>query len=178
MNKLVLAALPGLSARRWQWIHLTGANDFELVKAAYAQAGLRAVVRPFLAEMDLALGAATAAISRAGASSLAEMAALQLPTILVPLPTAADNHQYFNARLLVASGAARLLDQKTGTPAEVATSLTSVMEDEAVRNQLRTALALWHAPKSAAEIAASILRQSTRSLPLPATPAAAKVLTT
>ena len=178
LNKLVLAALPGLSARRWQWIHLTGANDFERVKAAYAQAGLRAVVRPFLAEMDLALGAATAAISRAGASSLAEMAALQLPTILVPLPTAADNHQYFNARLLADSGAARLLDQKTGTPAEVAASLTSLMEDEAVRGQLRTALARWQAPQSAAEIAASILRQSAQSLPLAAGPAAANILTT
>ena len=178
LNKLVLAALPGLSARRWQWIHLTGANDFERVKAAYAQAGLRAVVRPFLAEMDLALGAATAAISRAGASSLAEMAALQLPTILVPLPTAADNHQYFNARLLADSGAARLLDQQTGTPAEVAGSLTSLMEDEAVRGQLRTALARWQAPQSAAEIAASILRQSTQSLPLAAGPAAANILTT
>jgi len=178
LNKLVLAALPGLSARRWQWIHLTGANDFERVKAAYAQAGLRAVVRPFLAEMDLALGAATAAISRAGASSLAEMAALQLPTILVPLPTAADNHQYFNARLLADSGAARLLDQQTGTPAEVAASLTSLMEDAAVRSQLRTALARWQAPQSAAEIAASILRQSTQSLPLAAGPAAANILTT
>ena len=178
LNKLVLAALPGLSARRWQWIHLTGANDFELVKAAYAQAGLRAVVRPFLAEMDLALGAATAAISRAGASSLAEMAAVRLPTLLVPLPTAADNHQFFNARLLADSGAARLLDQKTGTPAEVAQALTSLMEDEAVRSRLQTALARWHAPQSAAEIAASILRQSTQSLPPAAGAAAAKVLTT
>ena len=178
LNKLVLAALPGLSARRWQWIHLTGANDFELVKAAYAQAGLRAVVRPFLAEMDLALGAATAAISRAGASSLAEMAAVRLPTLLVPLPTAADNHQFFNARLLADSGAARLLDQKTGTPAEVAQALASLMEDEAVRSRLQTALARWHAPQSAAEIAASILRQSTQSLPRAAGAAAAKVLTT
>ena len=136
------------------------------------------MVRPFLAEMDLALGAATAAISRSGASSLAEMAALRLPTLLVPLPTAADNHQFFNAQLLVASGAARLLDQKTSTPADVAQSLTRLMEDDAVRIPLQTALAHWHAPQSAAEIAASIIRQSTQTVPLATRTAAANILTT
>ena len=112
------------------------------------------------------------------ASSLAEMAALRLPTLLVPLPTAADNHQFFNAQLLVASGAARLLDQKTNTPAEVAQLLTSLMEDDAVRIPLQAALARWHAPQSAAEIAASIIRQSTQTVPLTTRPAAAKILTT
>ena len=177
LNQLVLAALPALAARGWQWVHLTGAKDFDMVQAAYARFGLRAVVRPFLAEMDLALGAATAAISRAGASSLAEMAALRLPTLLVPLPTAADNHQYFNARLFVASGAARWLDQRTGTPAEVATLLGSLMEDKAVRNELRTALARWHAPQSAAEIAARILRATAAPAATPAAPAKPNIST-
>ena len=117
-------------------------------------------------------------VIRAGASSLAELAALRLPALLVPFPAAADNHQFFNARLLVASGAARLLDQQTGTPAEVATALTSLMEDNAVRIKLQTALARWHAPQSAAEIAASILRQSPQTRPLAVAPAEAKVLTT
>ena len=70
LNDLVLSALPLLKNRGWQWLHLTGAPDFEKVKSAYAAQGIAAVVKPFLAEMDLALGAATAGISRAGASSL------------------------------------------------------------------------------------------------------------
>ena len=106
--------------RTWQWLHLTGANDFEKVKAAYAARGLKAVVKPFLAEMDLALGAATAAVSRAGASSLAEIAAMRLPSLLVPFPAAADNHQFYNARAFEATGAARLLEQKNATPEKVA----------------------------------------------------------
>jgi UDP-N-acetylglucosamine--N-acetylmuramyl-(pentapeptide) pyrophosphoryl-undecaprenol N-acetylglucosamine transferase len=71
VNAMVISALPLLAGKGWQWLHLTGAHDFEKVKAAYAGLGLTAVVKPFLAEMDWALGVATAAVSRAGASSLA-----------------------------------------------------------------------------------------------------------
>ena len=65
--------------------------------------------------MEIALAGATMAISRAGASSLAELAAMRVPAILVPYPTATDNHQYFNARALVDVGAAVLLEQKSAT---------------------------------------------------------------
>jgi len=158
LNTLVLTALPLLARKNWQWLHLTGANDFEKVKLAYAALGLNAVVKPFLAEMDLALGAATAAVSRAGASSLAEMAAMRLPSLLVPLPTAADNHQFFNARIFELSGAARLLEQKDATPEKTATLLVELVEDNLARAKMDAALGLWHAPKSAEQIAANILR--------------------
>ena len=116
LNEMILAALPLLAAKNWQWLHLTGMNDFEKVRDAYAAHKLTAVVKPFLSEMDLALGAATAAVSRAGASSLAELAALRLPSLLVPFPAAADNHQYFNARIFNLSGAAQMLEQKGSSP--------------------------------------------------------------
>jgi UDP-N-acetylglucosamine--N-acetylmuramyl-(pentapeptide) pyrophosphoryl-undecaprenol N-acetylglucosamine transferase len=160
LNTLVLSALPRLAQKNWQWLHLTGPGDFEPVKAAYARLGLAAVVRPFLAEMDLALGAATAAVSRAGASSLAEIAALQLPSLLVPFPAAADNHQFFNAQIYAQSGAARLLEQKDATPEIVAAILTELVEAGPARARMETALKRWHAPDSAAEIAANILRRS------------------
>ncbi|MGA9777582.1 MAG: UDP-N-acetylglucosamine--N-acetylmuramyl-(pentapeptide) pyrophosphoryl-undecaprenol N-acetylglucosamine transferase, partial [Verrucomicrobiia bacterium] len=72
INEIILATLPLLADRHstWQWLHLTGAAQFEKVKRAYAERGLKVVVQPFLTEMDLALGAATVAVSRAGASSL------------------------------------------------------------------------------------------------------------
>jgi UDP-N-acetylglucosamine--N-acetylmuramyl-(pentapeptide) pyrophosphoryl-undecaprenol N-acetylglucosamine transferase len=164
LNTMVLAALPLLAKKNWQWLHLTGANDFERVKSAYATLGINAVVRPFLAEMDLALGVAAAAVSRAGASSLAELAALRLPALLVPFPAAADNHQFFNARIYALSGAARLLEQKDATPEKVAAILTELVEDHSVRAQMTAALELWHAPKSAEQIAANILRLSSLSL--------------
>lgn len=157
LNDLVLSALPLLKDRDWQWLHLTGANDFEKVQTAYAAQGIKAVVKPFLAEMDLALGAATACVSRAGASSLAEIAAMRLPSALVPLPTAADNHQFFNAMAFVKSGAARLLEQKTSSPEQVVAALVELVENQAVRLQMQAALAQWHAPNSAAQIAENIL---------------------
>jgi UDP-N-acetylglucosamine--N-acetylmuramyl-(pentapeptide) pyrophosphoryl-undecaprenol N-acetylglucosamine transferase len=157
LNDLVLSALPLLAQKNWQWLHLTGAADFEKVQAAYAKLGLKAVVKPFLAEMDLALGAATACVSRAGASSLAEIAAMRLPSVLVPLPTATDNHQFFNAAAFEKTGAAKLLDQKNSPPEKVAAAISELMENEPVRLKIQSALAQWHAPNAAAEIAEKIL---------------------
>ncbi len=151
--------MPLLAKKNWQWLHLTGANDFEKVKSAYAALGLRAVVKPFLAEMDLALGAATAAVSRAGASSLAEIAAMRLPALLVPLPAAADNHQFFNARIYAMSGAARMLEQTESTPEKVATILVELVEDGSARAKMRAALELWHTPNSAERIADAMLKK-------------------
>jgi UDP-N-acetylglucosamine--N-acetylmuramyl-(pentapeptide) pyrophosphoryl-undecaprenol N-acetylglucosamine transferase len=163
LNAMVTSVLPLLQGKDWQWLHLTGANDHESVAAAYARLGLKAVVRPFLAEMDLALSAATAAVSRAGASSLAELAAVRLPTVLVPFPAAADNHQFFNARIYAMSGAARLLEQKDSTPEKLAAILVELVEDRVLRAKMDTALELWSAPHSAEQIAANILRQLART---------------
>jgi UDP-N-acetylglucosamine--N-acetylmuramyl-(pentapeptide) pyrophosphoryl-undecaprenol N-acetylglucosamine transferase len=165
INNLVLSALPllGDRAAAWQWLHLTGPNDAEKVKQAYDARGFKAVVKPFLAEMDLAMGAATATVSRAGASSLAEIAAVRLPSLLVPYPTAADNHQFYNAQAYETTGAARLLEQKNATPEKVAALLRELVEDAAARAKIQTALAQWHAPKAAEQIAdimlAAIARQ-------------------
>ena len=168
LNELVLSALPALKARPWQWLHLTGQNDFEKVKAAYASAGLKAVVKPFLLEMDLALGAATTSISRSGASSLAEMAAVGLPSALVPLPTSADNHQWFNASAFEKTGAAQLLDQKKTSAEKTASVLAGLVEDNTRRSQVQDALRQWHHPQAAGQIAERILdsiarRSSTRA---------------
>ena len=160
LNGMVSSALPLLAAKNWQWLHLTGVNDFEKVKAAYAAQKVKAVVKPFLAEMDLALRAATVAVSRAGASSLAEMAAVRLPSLLVPFPAAADNHQYFNALAFEKSGAAKLLEQKNSTPEKVAAILGELAEDQAMRLNMQSALAQWHAPNAAEQIAGNILRAS------------------
>ncbi|HTR42817.1 MAG TPA: undecaprenyldiphospho-muramoylpentapeptide beta-N-acetylglucosaminyltransferase [Pseudomonadales bacterium] len=163
LNELVLSALPLLASKKWQWLHLTGANDFEKVKAAYAAQKLKAVIKPFLAEMELVLGAATVAVSRAGASSLAEIAAMRLPSLLVPFPAAADNHQFFNAHAFERTGAARLMEQKNSTPEKVAAILNELVEDEAVRSKMQAALVPWHSPRAAVEIAENILRVSLSS---------------
>jgi len=108
--------------------------------------------------MELALGAATAAISRAGASSLAELAALRVPAVLVPYPSARGNHQFHNARALEESGAARLLEQKTATPGDLARLLVELVENTAARQTIQSALARWHRPRAAELIADIVLK--------------------
>ncbi len=160
LNDLVIQTLPILAvlAPGLQLFHLTGPNDVEKVEQACAAHKIKAVVKPFFGEMHLALGAASAAISRAGASSLAELAAMRLPAVLVPFPAATDNHQYFNALAFEKSGAARLIEQKSARPELLAPMIVELVERPAVRSQMQEALAQWHAPRAAEQIAESILQ--------------------
>jgi UDP-N-acetylglucosamine--N-acetylmuramyl-(pentapeptide) pyrophosphoryl-undecaprenol N-acetylglucosamine transferase len=167
LNDVVLAALP-LLARRLpdlQWLHLTGPNDFDRAKQVYATLNLKAVVHPFLAGMDSALGSATVAVTRAGASSLAELAAMRVPSVLVPFPFAAGGHQLCNARAFEQTGAARLLEQRDATPGKLAALVSELVTDAAVRQRMQSALARWHAPKAAEEIAEIILQAVTQPQP-------------
>ena len=159
INELVLDSLPLLGSQgpEWQWVHLTGPSDTEKVSQAYAALKLKAKVHPFFAEMDVALGAATAAVCRAGASSLAELAAMRVPAVLVPYPAAADNHQFHNARALEATGAAYLLEQKSATPEMLVQLLSDLVEKPAVHEKMQSALAQWHAARAAEEIAEAML---------------------
>jgi UDP-N-acetylglucosamine--N-acetylmuramyl-(pentapeptide) pyrophosphoryl-undecaprenol N-acetylglucosamine transferase len=159
INDLVMQALSSLAkaAPELQCIHLTGPRDTQKVSAAYAAAGLQAQVHAFFAEMDVALGAATVAISRAGASSLAELAAMRVPSVLVPYPAATDNHQFYNARAFEQVGAARLLEQKTSTPDTLGKMIVELLRNGPAREQVQAALAQWHAPHAAEQIAEAIL---------------------
>lgn len=159
INQLVIEALPALKsvAADWQWFHLTGSQDLGQVKQAYAAAGVNAVVHPFFAAMDLALSAATVSISRAGASSLAELAAVRLPSVLIPYPAATDNHQYHNARAFERTGAALLLEQKQNAALELSEKVVLLVRDLQIRTKMQEALAGWHTPTAAGQMAEAIL---------------------
>lgn len=155
LNDLLLAALPKLiaSAPDLQYLHLTGPVDVAKVRAAYQQSNARAIVRPFLSEMEWALGAATVAVSRAGGSSLAELAAMRLPAVLIPYPTAADHHQLVNAQVYAGSGAALLLEQGGASGERLADLLVPLVLDPARRAAMARALERWHSPECAGKIA-------------------------
>jgi UDP-N-acetylglucosamine--N-acetylmuramyl-(pentapeptide) pyrophosphoryl-undecaprenol N-acetylglucosamine transferase len=159
VNDLALQALPALLRAKpgAQFIHLTGPGDVEKVQAKYAQHNAKAIVRPFLSEMELAMGAATVAVSRAGASSLAELAAMRLPAILIPYPVAADNHQYYNARAFVEAGAALMLEQHDATGEKLAPLVLSLLDDTPSHTAMAKALEQWHAPHAAELIADRML---------------------
>jgi len=160
INDLVTGSLSMLAARepRMQFFHLSSPADVEKVRKAYAEKNLSAVVHGFFGEMDTALGAATVAVSRSGASSLAEIAAMRVPSILVPFPAAADNHQFFNAKAFDETGAAQLLEQKNSTPEKFANLILDLATSAVTREKMQSALAKWHAPQAAEQIAETMLK--------------------
>jgi UDP-N-acetylglucosamine--N-acetylmuramyl-(pentapeptide) pyrophosphoryl-undecaprenol N-acetylglucosamine transferase len=159
INELVTRALPELQRLHptLQYLHLTGQQDYDSVRAAYAGAQVKALVRPFLSEMEFALGSATVVISRAGASSLAELAAVGIPSLLIPYPHASDNHQHHNAEHFRQSGAAVAAAERDLSVDSLLALLQPLLAEERVREVMRKALTAWHTPNAAGRVADRIL---------------------
>ncbi|MDX1493249.1 MAG: undecaprenyldiphospho-muramoylpentapeptide beta-N-acetylglucosaminyltransferase [Longimicrobiales bacterium] len=134
LNRGVTAFVEGVERgelHRPDVLHLlwsTGRKHFDTVEAALASAGRPAWVHavPYVDDMPAALSAADVALSRAGAMTTAELVNQGLPAILVPLPTAAEDHQMHNARALEAAGAARVIPEADLTPGRLASELQRV----------------------------------------------------
>ena len=110
-----LKDIPGL-----QVLHQTGDKDVVEVAAGYRDAGVTAVVLPYIHDMAGAYAAADLVVGRSGATTVAELAVCGKRAVLVPFPFAADNHQEFNATSLAARGAAEVIIQKDLTPEKLA----------------------------------------------------------
>ncbi|MCP4848429.1 MAG: undecaprenyldiphospho-muramoylpentapeptide beta-N-acetylglucosaminyltransferase [Verrucomicrobiaceae bacterium] len=148
LNQAITGALEHISALGMQVIHLTGPADLDSIRAGYSHASLPYFVSAFCHEMHQAYSAADVAIARSGASSLAELSVFALPTILVPFPHAADDHQTLNAQVYTKSGAAEMLKEKdiesrsigmllqefTKNNGAVLTEMSSAMDAMAIRN--------------------------------------------
>ncbi len=114
----------GTALNGWRVAHQTGPRDCESTAALYRKLGVQAIVAPFIERIQPALQGADLVISRAGGTTLAELAAAGVPAVLVPYPHAAGDHQRKNADLFVAPGAARLID-----PREVAGRFDTAMAE-------------------------------------------------
>ena len=113
INMAVLEALGHLGDKnRFHFIHQTGSADEKIVTDSYRQQGISFVVQAFFNDMASLLKKADLVICRAGATTVAEMTAVGLATILIPFPFAADNHQVLNARHLENTGAAEVILEK------------------------------------------------------------------
>jgi UDP-N-acetylglucosamine--N-acetylmuramyl-(pentapeptide) pyrophosphoryl-undecaprenol N-acetylglucosamine transferase len=119
--------------------HQTGERDVEMVRAAYRAAGLPADVEPFLYDMGRQLGHADVIVCRAGATTLAEITAAGKAAILVPLPTATDDHQRKNADALASRGAADVLLQSEMTGRSLAARILALVSDRERRARIATA---------------------------------------
>ena len=97
--------------------------------------GIEARVEPFLFAIDREMKTADLVVCRAGATTLAELTAAGRPSILIPLPTATDDHQRKNADALVTHGAARMIDQRSLTGELLAAQIVALAANEAERAQ-------------------------------------------
>ena len=127
--------------------HQTGKQHFEAVQTAYQQSGVAAEIKPFLEDMAHYYAWADVVICRAGALTIAELAAAGVASILVPFPFAVDDHQTGNARFLSERGAAILLPQGELTPKRLADLLQDMTRAHA--------LAMAQAARAAAQPAAA-----------------------
>lgn len=120
--------------------HQTGEADLEKIKAAYADAKFaNADVRPFISDMFTEFGKADLVICRAGATTCAELAAAGKAAIMVPLPTAADDHQRKNAEALERAGSARMILQSELTGEGLAAEICKLIEAPEAITEMETA---------------------------------------
>ncbi len=156
INRAVVLALE--ETRRldgWQYLHLAGPTDADLVRKVYESACVPAKVVAYTDEMPAVLAAADLIVTRAGASTLAEITAMGVPAVLLPYPHHKDRHQYVNAAMLTEAGAACMVsDDADGnkTGAALGRTLLSIMSDPDRLEQMSQATAELGEPVASEKI--------------------------
>jgi UDP-N-acetylglucosamine--N-acetylmuramyl-(pentapeptide) pyrophosphoryl-undecaprenol N-acetylglucosamine transferase len=155
INLALVAAAPQLAASGLDLsiTHQTGEHDLSLVRDAYLRAGLDARVEAFLYEMHREMKDAEVVVARAGATTLSELAAAGRPAVLVPLPTATDDHQRKNAEAFARAGGAVVLEERKLTGERMADELLALARDAARRRQMGERARSLARPDAAARIA-------------------------
>ncbi len=170
---LGLAAAWGEVAEPREIVHQTGAGEWESMRSAYARlpgqiteasealvyrhGGLELRAQPFIAEMAAAMRRAHLAVCRSGAGTLAELAAMGLPAVLIPFPAAADQHQLHNARAFATAGAAVVLEQAQLTPPALETIVFDLVSHPARMAAMRASARALARPDATSRIADLVL---------------------
>ena len=160
LNEAVPRALALLQlAERPRVTHQSGAKQIDDLRAAYAAAGVEAQLLPFIDDMAARYAAADLVVCRAGALTIAELAAAGVASVLVPFPQAVDDHQTGNARFLSEAGAAILLPQRELTPEKLAALLRELTREKlAAMAEKARALAKPEATRAVAEVCMEVAR--------------------
>ncbi len=155
LNVRVLQALPFLAdlRDRLHVTHQTGAKDRQAVEKGYREAGFEPDVREFITDMSAAYATSDLVVCRAGATTLAELTVCKKPSILVPFPAAADNHQVMNAKSLVEAGAAVMIEEKDLTGERLAAEIRAILAHPERRAAMSRAAGRLGSPQAASEIA-------------------------
>lgn len=158
-----IASLPEALRARLLIAQQCRVEDLERVRAAYSETGIPVELSPFFPDIAGRLAQAHLVIARAGASTVAEIACAGRPSVLVPLPSAIDNHQMANARALEAAGAARILVQAQTNPARLAAILLEWLTSPAGLAEAAQAAASLARPQAARDLADLVLAQAART---------------
>ncbi len=159
INDAVTAAMPALAARHadLRILHLAGTPAAaDALRTAYAAHRLRATVLPFFPHMGAVYRDADLVVARAGGMTVAELAAVGVPALLVPLPSARQNHQQRNADALVRRGAAEVVAQAKLAD-ELAPRLDALLSHPQKLDDMRTASFAAGRPKAALDVAETLL---------------------
>lgn len=156
INEAALATAARLVGKEIRWVHVTGRAHFETLFPSYEKLGLSSIyeMKSFLEgeAMGEAYSESSLVVSRSGAGTLSELAAFQLPSVLVPYPQAYAGHQQANAEEFRLMGASTLIDQGALHPSVLEQHLIEWMESPDRREQARARLREWDSPNAGEEI--------------------------
>lgn len=160
VNEITAEILPRLERRSGsvQVLHQTGEHDYRTVRKIYSRAKIRANIARLIERMDLAYSLADVVIGRAGATTIAEVTALGLPSILVPYPHSLDREQHENAGRLVEGGAAFMVEQSPDAARRTLDCLTKLLDDPALGPQMAAAARALGHPDAAGAVIADIFK--------------------
>jgi UDP-N-acetylglucosamine--N-acetylmuramyl-(pentapeptide) pyrophosphoryl-undecaprenol N-acetylglucosamine transferase len=148
-----LAMLPVAFRRRLQVTHQARIEDIDAARAKYAELDIAATLATYLPDLPEELSWAHLVIARAGASTISELTAAGRPAILVPLPSATDDHQTANAREITLAGGARTIAQSAFTPAELAKQMQKLGLDPAALENAAGRAKACGKPNAASDLA-------------------------
>jgi len=140
-----------------QLIWQTGENEFDKYKKKYEKSDFRNIhILPFIDKMDYAYAVSDFVICRAGAMTIAELIAMNLPSVLVPLPSAAANHQYKNAKTLAEAGAAMIVEDNVSLTNGIENAIEKLKSNVQMRKDIKKNLKPFYNPDAIEKIAETI----------------------
>lgn len=161
INRAVGMALEQFEKMNIQVLHIAGTTDYEEVRDVYAKHPLlKQHVAAFCHRMDLAYRAADLAIARSGASSMSELAYFGVPSLLIPYPHAAEDHQTRNAEIFDKAGAARLLPEKDLNADILADAVRAILQQPKKADEMKRAASKLAVRNSAEKIAELLIKEA------------------
>jgi UDP-N-acetylglucosamine--N-acetylmuramyl-(pentapeptide) pyrophosphoryl-undecaprenol N-acetylglucosamine transferase len=157
VNLAVMEAAAHLASEGFQFLHITGAADEKTVSGFYQKAGIPAWTAAFHHAMQDAYSAADIAVARSGAASLTELSFFGLPSILIPYPFAAEDHQTCNAKIFSDAGAALLVQEREATGPFLAAEIRRILVDAQALSKMTAACRSLYRSDAAERVARVLL---------------------